>query len=194
MSLRLALVRAGATSYDEQNRVQGVLEVPLSPRGREECERLAETLANIDFDAIYCGAGESVEQTAEILGRALSLRPRRLDELHNLDQGLWQGLQYEEIRKRNLRLFRQWLEDPRTICPPQGETVERADERLRDALRPLLKRHRNQTIALVVPEPLARIAAALLRGSRELRLDDQPQTACVEWFDDPHPPGLNGKA
>jgi broad specificity phosphatase PhoE len=194
MSLRLALVRAGATSYDEQNRVQGVLEVPLSPRGREECERLAETLANVDFDAIYCGVGESVEQTAEILGRALSLRPRRLDELHNLDQGLWQGLQYEEIRKRNLRLFRQWLEDPRTICPPQGETVERADERLRDALRPLLKRHRNQTIALVVAEPLARIAAALLRGSRELRLDDQPQTACVEWFDDPHPPGLNGKS
>ncbi|GIW86890.1 MAG: phosphoglycerate mutase [Isosphaeraceae bacterium] len=194
MSLRLALIRPGATSYDEQNRVQGILDVPLSPRGREECSRLAADLADIDFDALYCGVGTSVEETAEILGRALALRPRKLEELHNLDQGLWQGLQYEEIRKRNLRLFRQWLEDPRTICPPQGETVEQAHQRIRDALRPLLRRHRNQTIALVIPEPLAQIAAALLRGSAELRLDDQPRTACVEWFDDPHPPGWNGKS
>jgi broad specificity phosphatase PhoE len=194
MSLRLALVRAGSTSYDEQNRVQGVLDVPLSERGRDECRRLAEALEEVDFDALYCGPGASVEETAEILGRALSLRPRRIDELHNLDQGLWQGLQYEEIRKRNLRLFRQWLEDPQTICPPQGETVQQAHDRLRESLRPVLRRHRNQTIALVVAEPLAQIVAALLRGDGELTLDDQPRTACVEWIDDPHPPGMNGKS
>ncbi len=194
MSLLIALVRAGATSYDEQKRVQGILDIPLSDRGRDECHRLAQSLQVIDFDALYCGTGESVEQTAEILARTLGLRPRRLDELHNLDQGLWQGLQFDEIRKRNLRLFRQWLDDPRTICPPQGETVEHALIRLRDGLRPVLRRHRNQTIALVVPEPLAQIVSAYLKGVETIQLDDEPRTACVDWIEDPHPIAHNGRS
>ena len=74
--------------------------------------------------ALYCGPGESVVRTAEAVGRALGLRPKRLDDLRNLDQGLWQGLQIDEIKRRNMRVFRQWVDDPLTICPPMGETVE----------------------------------------------------------------------
>ena len=70
-------------------------------------------------------------RTAEIIGKALGLRPKRIDELRNLDQGLWQGLQIDEIKRRNTKLFRQWIEDPRTICPPQGETIEDALERVK---------------------------------------------------------------
>ena len=53
--------------------------------------------------ALYCGPGESVVRTAEIVGKALGLRPRRIDDLRNLDQGLWQGLQIEEIKRRNTK-------------------------------------------------------------------------------------------
>ena len=110
------LIRSGTTLYDEQNRVQGILDVPLSERGRAEAARLAESLpAACDaapLRALYCGPGESVVRTAEIVGKALGLRPRRIDDLRNLDQGLWQGLQLEEIKRRNTRLFRQWIEDP----------------------------------------------------------------------------------
>ena len=130
---QVVLIRPGATVYDEQNRVQGILDIPLSDRGRAEVARLAADLAGpepaaVALAALYCGPGESVVRTAEAVGKALGLRPKRIDDLRNLDQGLWQGLQLDEIKRRNVRVFRQWLDDPVTVCPPQGET-----DRLRPA-------------------------------------------------------------
>ena len=158
----LYLIRAGATCYDEQDRVQGVLDVPLCERGQAEAEALGEALGDAGLDALYCGIGQSVVESAEIIGRRLGLRPRRLEDLRNLDQGLWQGLQREEIKRRNQRLYRQWLEDPRTICPPNGESVEAALGRLRGVLKPLFKRHQNEAIGLVVREPVAHLLEGLL--------------------------------
>ena len=97
----VVLIRPGATAYDEQGRVQGVLDVPLSDRGRAEVAALSVALAGIALASLYCGPGESVARTAEAVGRAVGLRPKRVDELHNLDQGLWQGLQLDEIKRRS---------------------------------------------------------------------------------------------
>jgi broad specificity phosphatase PhoE len=180
MSLIVDLIRAGATLYDEQDRVQGVLDIPLSARGLSEAEALARSLAATTIDALYCGPGTSVTHTAQLIGDSLGLRPRCLDGLHNLDQGLWQGLQYDEIRRRNLKLYRQWIEDPWTICPPHGETIQSALERVRETLKPILRRHRHQEFALVVAHPLAEIISSYLRREPGLRLDEDHRTAHLE--------------
>ena len=100
---QVILIRPGATLYDEQNRVQGVLDVPLSERGRGEVVRMAEmlsySLGDSSLAALYCGPGENVIRTAEIVGKLLRLRPKRINEFRNLDQGLWQGLQIDEIKR-----------------------------------------------------------------------------------------------
>lgn len=178
------LIRPGATLYDEQNRVQGILDLPLSDQGLAEVRRLADSLLSTPdiqaLSALYCGPGENALCTAEILGRALGLRPRRIDDLRNLDQGLWQGLQIEEIKRRNTRLFRQWIDDPRTICPPQGETVALAIERVRSALKPLIRRHQDgDFFGLIVAEPLARLVSSYLRAESRLQLDEQ--LPCCGW-------------
>jgi broad specificity phosphatase PhoE len=181
---QVVLIRPGATVYDEQNRVQGVLDIPLSDRGRAEVARLAaslpETLDGLPLAALYCGPGESVVRTAEAVGKALGLRPKRIDDLRNLDQGLWQGLQVDEIKRRNLRVFRQWLDDPLTVCAPLGETVENALERIKAALKPLIKRHQGEAIGLVVGEPLAQLVAGHLRRDPRMQLDDDVPTAGFE--------------
>lgn len=190
------LIRSGTTLYDEQNRVQGILDVPLSDRGRAEAARLAESLpAACDaapLRALYCGPGESVVRTAEIVGKALGLRPRRIDDLRNLDQGLWQGLQLEEIKRRNTRLFRQWIEDPMTICPPQGETIEDAMERVKAALKPLFRRHQEEAFGLVVGEPLARLVSCYLRRDPRPQLDEQLPCCGFERIDIPPELLVNG--
>ncbi|MGP0066742.1 MAG: histidine phosphatase family protein, partial [Isosphaeraceae bacterium] len=112
----------------------------------------------------------------------LGLRPRRINEFRNLDQGLWQGLQIDEIKRRNTKLFRQWIDDPATICPPQGETVERAMERIKTAFRPLLRRHQDEAIGLVVGEPLARLVASYLRCETRVHLDERWACCEFEWI------------
>ena len=174
---QLVLIRPGATVYDEQNRLQGILDIPLSERGHGEVTRmvpmLARSLSEECLSALYCGPGENVVRTAEIVGKALGVRPKRLDEFRNLDQGLWQGLQIDEIRRRNTKLFRQWIEDPETICPPQGETFESAMGRIKVAFRPILRRHHDESIGLVVAEPLASMVASYLRCERRVQLDER---------------------
>jgi broad specificity phosphatase PhoE len=185
---QVVLIRPGATLYDEQDRVQGILDIPLSERGRAEVARLAETLARTDLSAItlsalYCGPGESVIRTAEVVGKALGLRPRRIDDLRNLDQGLWQGLQRDEIKRRNFKVFRQWLDDPATVCPPQGETIGRALERIKAAVRPLIRRHPDEAIGLVVAEPIAQLTACYLRRAPQVQLDDDVPTGGFEQIE-----------
>ncbi len=181
---QVVLIRPGATAYDEQNRVQGILDIPLSARGEAEvadlAEQLAEPLAGVELAALYCGPGESTLQTAEVIGKALGLRPKRVDELRNLDQGLWQGLQVDEIKRRNLKVFRQWLDDPVTVCPPHGETVENALERIRNALRPLIRRHHDEAIGLVVGEPIGQLIACHLRRDPRVQLEDHVPTGVFE--------------
>jgi broad specificity phosphatase PhoE len=183
---QVVLIRAGATIYDEQNRVQGVLDIPLSESGQDEVARMAQNLAQslngTPLSALYCGPGENVTRTAEIVGKALELRPKRVDEFRNLDQGLWQGLQIDEIRRRNTKLFRQWIDNPETICPPQGETVENAICRIKTAFRPLLKRHHDETIGLVVGEPLASIVVCYLKCEPRVHLDEHPPRGGYEWI------------
>jgi broad specificity phosphatase PhoE len=196
---QVVLIRAGATAYDEQNRVQGVLDIPLSERGWAEVARLAETLAEpgpsapaTPLAALYCGPGESVVRTAEIVGKALGLRPRRIDDLRNLDQGLWQGLQRDEIKRRNLKVFRQWLDDPVTVCPPQGETIDCALARVKAALRPLIRRHPDEAIGLVVGEPIAQLIACHLRREARVQLDDDVPTGGFECIEVAPDLGRNG--
>jgi broad specificity phosphatase PhoE len=193
---QIVLIRPGATVYDEQNRVQGILDIPLSERGRAEvahlAERLAKPCAEGALAALYCGPGESVVRTAEAIGKALGLRPKRIDELRNLDQGLWQGLQLDEIKRRNVRVFRQWLDDPLTVCPPHGETVERAMDRIKQALRPLIRRHQDEAIGLVVGEPIARLIACHLRRDPRVQLDEPVPTGGFERIEICPELGRNG--
>jgi broad specificity phosphatase PhoE len=177
---QVVLIRPGATVYDEQNRIQGVLDIPLSDRGRAEVALLTERLAGVELAALYCGPSESVVRTAEAVGRAVGLRPKRIDDLRNLDQGLWQGLQRDEIKRRNLKVFRQWLDDPVTVCPPHGETVENALERIRNALRPLVRRHHDEAIGLVVGEPIGQLIACHLRRDPRVQLEEHVPTGVFE--------------
>ena len=90
---------------------------------------------------------------------------RVLKDLRNLDFGLWQGLQTAEVRRKHPKLYKQWEESPRGICPPAGETVEEVLERLPKALKPVLKRREGSIAALIAPDPLRRLIACHLKGT-----------------------------
>jgi phosphoserine phosphatase len=161
--VRVLLIRAGATEYDQQGRVQGTLDVPLCEDGRQEIEKMVEELRGQPVTAIYASPGQSAEQTAEALGLALNLKTKTIDKLQNLNQGLWQGLLVDEVKTKQPRVYRQWQEQPETVCPPQGETLGLARQRVQAALAKLLKKHKTDgVLAIVSPEPLASVIRNVL--------------------------------
>ncbi len=152
--LQIWLIRPGCTDYDQQERIQGNLDIPLSEKGRMEVAAVVEQLRNQAVRVIYAPASQPAEETARAIADALDLRLRKLDRLENLDLGLWQGMLVEDVRHKQPKVYRQWQEQPETVCPPQGEMLGEADERVRAAMIKVLRRHKEGAIALVVPEPL----------------------------------------
>jgi len=170
----VVLIRPCCTDFDEQNRLQGRLSLPLNSRGESQLQDLAEELQNAPMEVIYTCCCEQARATAAALGEYLGMTVKELGGMENLDQGLWQGLQVEDLRRKQPKVFRQWQESPETICPPNGETVEEALDRIRRALERPLKR--GIPFAVVAPEPLAELIASFITG----RKIDLGNTLCCE--------------
>jgi broad specificity phosphatase PhoE len=176
---QIVLIRPGCTEFDEQQRIQGNLDLPLSSGGRRQVEHLLAELASVELDLLFSSPCEPARSTAEALGLARGLAVREIEGLHNVDLGLWQGLKVEDIRRKHPKVFKQWQESPEAICPPGGETLTEAVARVRKALEKPLKKKGN--LAFVAADPLAAIICAVVRG---LPLDSIPavcQGACGSW-------------
>ena len=152
---QIVLIRPGLTDYNKQKLIQGTLDVPLNAEGETEVKCLIKEVGSLGLDAVYVSENEPALQTAEAIAEALDIKCRKSDRLRNLDHGLWQGMAIDEIRVRQPKVYRQWQDAPECVCPPQGETLESADERIHSALAKIMKRHKGGIVGLVVPEPLA---------------------------------------
>jgi broad specificity phosphatase PhoE len=190
---RIVLIRPGSTDYDMQNRIQGTLDIPLNAKGTEEAAQLAEQLNSLALQRIFSCRGQSSEETARVIGKRLGIRFRKLDKLANVNQGLWQGLQVEELKRKHPRVYRQWCESPTTVCPPGGETVADAYERVAQVLKPILKRHRDEVFGLVALDPLASVIRCYLSGQDPNQLwgssaSDDPWTVIEPRTETAKPP------
>lgn len=160
--VQIVLIRPGSTDYDQQGRLQGTLDIPLCHQGAEQVQEIIEGVRPLGITTIYRGPSQSAEQTAQAIGDALDVRIKELESLRNIDLGLWQGMLVEDVKRKQPKVFRQWREQPRTICPPEGEALSKAESRVEAALTKVLKKHKQGAIALVIPEPVASLARSYL--------------------------------
>lgn len=158
--IKVILIHPGATEYDEQHRIQGTLGIPLSPEGREEVRQSMVSLATAGMEVIYTAPCMAATETAEMIGEALDLKVKVLDKLQNLNLGLWQGMLVDDVRTKQPKVYRQWQDHPDNICPPEGEMLDSARQRIEKSLEKLVRKHKSDIIGLVVPEPLASLARA----------------------------------
>jgi broad specificity phosphatase PhoE len=176
---QILLIRPGCTDFDEQQRIQGTLDLPLSSRGQEQVARIVHELADIPIDVIYTSPCEPARSTAAALGAARGIAVKEIESLYNVNHGLGQGLKVDEIRRKHPKVFKQWQESPQAICPPGGETLTEAVDRVRKALeKPFKKKGR---LAVVAADPLAAIICAVVRGAVPDPIPAACSGACGHW-------------
>ena len=166
---RVLLIRPGATEFDEQGRMKGCLDMPLSSRGTEQVATLARELSSVRVKTIYSSPCESARETAKRLAdeqRASGheVKVKVIETFRNLDHGLWHGKLIDEVRRNHPKVYRQGAEHPEEFCPPGGEPVFEAKLRVTKAIRKCVKKGRDDVIAMVIPEPMATVVHCLLSG------------------------------
>jgi broad specificity phosphatase PhoE len=95
--LRIALLRHGPTEWNEQGRIQGRIDMPLSAAGQAKMAGLLPP-AGFETARAFTSPLLRARQTAELLGLAHASIDSRLSE-H--DWGEWEGLTREEILARD---------------------------------------------------------------------------------------------
>jgi probable phosphoglycerate mutase len=176
--LEFFIIRAGATDYDQQGRIQGTLQIPLNDEGRRQAMLAGNELRGQGLSVIYSAACLPAIETAEVIARGLSLKVKQLDQLTNLDHGLWQGLMIDEVKRKHPKVYRQWQENPCSIRPPEGESLSELRERVQASVQKLIKKHPDGAIALVAPEPMASLVRCCLKQQEPCNLFND-ESGCV---------------
>jgi broad specificity phosphatase PhoE len=178
--LKIVLIRPGSTDFDEQGRIRGTLDVPLNRQGTEQVERTIGELSALPLKAIITSPCQSCQQTAEALARQRDIKVKCLDSLKNLDHGLWHGKLIEEVKRSQPKVYKQWQERPETVCPPQGESLSAAQQRVSNAIAKICKKYKLGVVAVVAPEPLATLIRQFLDRS-ELGDLWKAECNCGRW-------------
>src|SRR6185437_2475217 len=119
MATLVSFIRHGRTRWNEQERMQGRRDVPLSGQGRAEVTawRLP---AGFDRTAEWISSPlERAMETARLLG---GREPRREDALTEMDWGAWEGLTLAQLRGRFGAEFSRMEALGLDFRPPGGES------------------------------------------------------------------------
>ncbi len=179
---QVVLIRPGATVYDEQNRVQGVLDVPLRDRGWAEVAELADKLAGVSGSA------------APLLRPERERRPDRRGRRQDPGPPPAPGRRTAESRpgalaracrstRSSAATSRSSASGSRTLARSARPTASRwstRSDRIKSAIKPLIKRHRDEAIGLVACEPIAQLIACYLRRDPRVQLADHVPTGGFE--------------
>ncbi len=113
---RLYLVRHGHTLWDDEQRLKGQVDVPLSPLGEAQALAVQGYFRGGDIAAVYASTLQRTRRVASLLAATRELRISPL--LDERNWGLWEGLTPEEIRRERAGREPNW-----SGTAPLGETL-----------------------------------------------------------------------
>ena len=150
------LFRHGETDMTH-GRYCGSSDPPLNERGRQQAECIRDFLRSESIAAIYSSPLRRATQTAEPSARALGLEIIPVVALREADFGEWEGLTFEEARRRYPAQWCAREADPYSVAPPGGESYRDLLARIVPAFDDLLVRHGDATIAVFAHRSVNRL-------------------------------------
>lgn len=162
MSALIALVRHGRTTWNEERRIQGRADSPLTDEGAREVAAWPGTLGSYGFSALYSSPIGRAALTAEALGRGLGLAVRLEQGLVEQEFGSWTGLTVPGLRSAGLLAPQEAL--GWGFTPPGGEARTEVLARSWEALSRLARAHEGQSVLAVTHEGVVRAVLYALLG------------------------------
>lgn len=163
----ITLLRAGETSWDQEHRLVGATDLPMTELGTDSVAKAVhEGTFEHPFALILVSDEEAANAAAKMLPRGAETKVKALAELGNVGLGLWEGVLESDLHDRNPSSFNQWRDHPERITPPEGESLFDAQTRLIEAVRKsILKTKGTRPNIAIVLRPMAwALVRCWLRG------------------------------
>lgn len=175
---RVIFIRPGETTWNEMDRWQGWLDVPLNLHGQAQARRLANFLRNIGLQALYTSDLRRATQTADIIGEVCGLTPKKDHRLRERAVGRWQGMTRLEVETWFPDQYHQYEADKMNYRIPDGESLADVQARVVQAFEEIVAEDAAETIAIVSHTVTIRVLLTAIIPSYDA-LNTHPRNSSV---------------
>jgi len=164
MLTHIHTIRHAKTTFGEQQRYAGTIDVPLSPTGVREAKAAAAGLRGMKFDTVLTSMKVRAFDTARFLvGHSTPLVQCRFCDERNY--GTMEGHTIFEVKHFKPRiLFIKVGNDTHSVNPPGGEPFEDVRERAKKFRRLIFRQYRGSSVLVVSHGVFLQQFHGLLRG------------------------------
>jgi probable phosphoglycerate mutase len=145
----ILLIRHGETLWNQQGRMQGQNDSPLTPTGLEQARKLARRLKDVAFTALYSSDLGRAHQTARCIADATGHDIIADQGLRERSFGIFEGLTNAEIRVRHPGDYAIFARRDAEYVVPGGESASAFRRRVVQTLEAIAARHGGETITVV---------------------------------------------
>lgn len=167
------IIRHAPTIWNEQKRIQGLHDSPLSHRGQLMAQEWGTRLSSDKWDRILCSDLDRVQQTAELVNRSLDLSLQTDPQLREQDWGDWTGMTLSEVKKQDKELLRQQELKGWDFRPPSGESRHEVLQRSVSALSDAHASFQGEKVLVVCHEGVIKCLLYHILGRKFL--PEEPQ-------------------
>lgn len=135
---RFGIIRHAPTEWNENKRIQGQQDSPLSPKGKAMAAEWGKQLRQYKWDRIFCSDLQRVQETVKLVNMTLSLPVETDAQLKEQDWGTWTGMTLGEVKAIDKDKVKEQEQKGWNFRPPGGES---RNEVLQRSLRSLADAH-----------------------------------------------------
>ena len=146
---RILAIRHGETTWNQDQRLQGQLDIPLNERGHWQAARAAEALREEPIAAVYSSDLARAHQTARAIAALQGLEVRPHTGLRERHFGAFQGKTWTELEVEEPEATLAWRTRVPDFAPGGGETLLQLRARIAAALDEIAACHAGEQIVVV---------------------------------------------
>ena len=164
MTTKIILIRHGQTDGNAKKQYCGMLDLGLNQNGRLQVEKLGCRLKKDSIQMIYSSDRKRALESARIIFKGR--RINKIAGLREINFGIFEGKNHQEIRETNADIYDRWLIDPYNTAVPESENLPDFQERVTRALEKIILANANKTVAIVCHGGTISIVLSRINGSK----------------------------
>jgi probable phosphoglycerate mutase len=165
---RFGLIRHAPTLWNEEKRIQGRSDTPLTSFGKQQARLWGEHLKDLSWNRVISSDAGRAKETAVLINIALQVPLSLEARLREQDWGDWTGKTIAQIKKNGFRTLNEKEDAGWNFCPPDGEDRISVWKRSQQALKDMGDQWKNETLLLVTHEGVIKCLIYKLLGRQFL--------------------------
>lgn len=140
--INVLIIRSGQSEWDQNGRLVGQVDLPLCEQAKRDLDQTSAVLEGAELSSILHAPDQCSKATAAAYARVTSAKLKSIDDLADIDLGLWEGLRAEDLEEKAPKAYKGWRENPANVNVPEGESLAEASSRITIALAKALEKLR----------------------------------------------------